>query len=193
MIQFFFFFSPNSTWTDFCNINAMQVTDISVPQVIDFRKNATLSCSYNIGTHALNSVKWYKDGMEFFRWVFVWQEDHHKASSNEIERNNAWLKMTIIACGKWIRYAPMMTPRYMNFKVDGVQTVEPTNSCNTYRCSVTLVRLSPSSSGTYRCEVSGDAPEFKVAIEVANMTVAGNKWIIPHVLSHKREKRNHNK
>ena len=43
------------------------VTDINVPEIVDFRDNVTLSCSYDMSGHTLNSVKWYKDEMEFFR------------------------------------------------------------------------------------------------------------------------------
>lgn len=47
---------------------SLVVTDIYVPGMIDFRDNVTLSCSYNMGGHTLNSVKWYKDENEFFRY-----------------------------------------------------------------------------------------------------------------------------
>lgn len=50
-------------------IKALQLTDIAVPEVADFREVAELSCSYDMGTHALNSVKWYKNDKEFFRYT----------------------------------------------------------------------------------------------------------------------------
>ncbi|XP_034663431.1 uncharacterized protein LOC117898285 [Drosophila subobscura] len=49
-------------------IQCLRVTDINVPQIVDFRDNVTLSCSYDISGHTLNSVKWYKNGKEFFRY-----------------------------------------------------------------------------------------------------------------------------
>lgn len=45
------------------------VTDLSVPEIVDFRDNVTLSCSYDMSGHTLNSVKWYKDRLEFFRYI----------------------------------------------------------------------------------------------------------------------------
>lgn len=45
------------------------MTDITVPEVADYRDDVKLSCSYVMGTHALNSVKWYKNELEFFRYV----------------------------------------------------------------------------------------------------------------------------
>lgn len=47
---------------------SLVVTDVYVPSIIDFRDNVTLSCSYDMGGHTLNSVKWYKDEKEFFRY-----------------------------------------------------------------------------------------------------------------------------
>lgn len=52
---------------DMQSISALFVTDISVPEIVDFRDNVTLSCSYDMSGHTLNSVKWYKDRLEFFR------------------------------------------------------------------------------------------------------------------------------
>lgn len=48
-------------------IQCLLVTDINVPEIVDFRDNVTLSCSYDISGHTLNSVKWYKNDSEFFR------------------------------------------------------------------------------------------------------------------------------
>lgn len=53
--------------SDFHRISCLFVTDINVPEIVDFRDNVTLSCSYDMSGHTLNSVKWYKDKMEFFR------------------------------------------------------------------------------------------------------------------------------
>jgi len=63
--------NPNiSTLPVVRRIQCLRVTDINVPQIVDFRDNVTLSCSYDISGHTLNSVKWYKNGKEFFRWVY---------------------------------------------------------------------------------------------------------------------------
>ncbi|XP_055522951.1 uncharacterized protein LOC129717131 [Wyeomyia smithii] len=48
---------------------ALQLTDITVPDVVDYRATVTLSCSYDLGPHQLNSVKWYKGNQEFFRYA----------------------------------------------------------------------------------------------------------------------------
>lgn len=48
-------------------VQDITIKDIEVPEIIDFREIADLSCTYDIGNHTLNSVKWYKDGKELFR------------------------------------------------------------------------------------------------------------------------------
>ncbi|XP_055850741.1 uncharacterized protein LOC129915280 [Episyrphus balteatus] len=112
------------------------VTEINVPGIVDFRDNVTLSCSYNMAGHTLNSVKWYKDENEFFR------------------------------------YSPMMHPYYMKFPVEGAEVQENKHNCNSSICRIELGALGKKSSGVYRCEVSGDAPHFKLTTKAANMTVA---------------------
>ncbi|XP_034116265.2 uncharacterized protein LOC133838062 [Drosophila sulfurigaster albostrigata] len=111
------------------------VTDINVPQIVDFRDNVTLSCSYDISGHTLNSVKWYKNDSEFFR------------------------------------YAPLMQTVFRKFPVQGVQLIDDSNECNESSCRVELNLLGVKSSGVYRCEVSGDAPHFKLTARSANMSV----------------------
>ncbi|XP_055381247.1 uncharacterized protein LOC129611868 [Condylostylus longicornis] len=119
-----------------CYVSPLSVTHIDVPEIVDFRDRVTLSCSFNMGGHKLNSVKWYKDEEEFFR------------------------------------YSPMTHPIFLTFPVDGVTTSKEGIFCNELTCSINLSQLKRKSSGTYRCEVSGDAPEFKLATKASNMTVA---------------------
>ncbi|XP_055612923.1 uncharacterized protein LOC129759473 [Uranotaenia lowii] len=119
-------------------IRTLQLQEILVPEVVDVRDQPTLSCSYDMGSHKLNSVKWYKDEKEFFR------------------------------------YSPMMEQNVMVFPVEGV-TVLPKSAahfCNRFMCSIQLHKLNIKSSGSYRCEISGDAPEFKLAHGQLNMSVA---------------------
>lgn len=73
------------------------------------------------------------------------------------------------------RYAPLMpTKQNMLFSVEGVE-VMPNYMCNNMFCTVHLKNLSSASSGAYRCEISGDAPEFKLSHETSNLTAAGKK------------------
>lgn len=54
-------------WSESLAVRGIQLTEISVPEVVDVNDRVNLTCTYHMGGHTLNSVKWYKDGMEFFR------------------------------------------------------------------------------------------------------------------------------
>ncbi|XP_050317373.1 uncharacterized protein LOC126751284 isoform X2 [Bactrocera neohumeralis] len=114
---------------------ALNLSNLSVPRIIDAAQKAKLFCSYEMGNRTLNSVKWYKDGMEFFR------------------------------------YSPLTPPTTNWFPVKGVTIADGSSHCNQFICNVELEKLNVHSSGSYRCEVSGDAPEFKLIDKTANMTV----------------------
>lgn len=51
------------------NTRTLRVSKIIVPPFIDVRNIASLECIYEIGNRKLNSVKWYKNDKEFFRWA----------------------------------------------------------------------------------------------------------------------------
>lgn len=143
--------SPPPTANQVDRSAALRLLRLDVPAIADYRDAVTLTCTFDMGRMALNSVKWYKDGNEFFR------------------------------------YAPLMQPPVSQFAVAGVQLAgndvdggpdglsagTTTAVCNTRVCSIQLKDLqSPQSNGAYRCEISGDAPEFQLAHRTSNMTVA---------------------
>lgn len=64
------------------------------------------------------------------------------------------------------------------FKVAGVQVHNNSIDCDTEACRIQLWNLQPLSAGVYRCEVSGDAPDFKLASLQANMTVGGEFCLV---------------
>lgn len=73
----------------------------------------------------------------------------------------------------FFRYSPLTYPPYMKFPVDGIEIAENSYTCNQTKCKIQLGQLRINSTGNFRCEVSGDAPHFKVASKVGHMTVAG--------------------
>ncbi|KAH8268034.1 hypothetical protein KR018_007063 [Drosophila ironensis] len=123
----------------------LHLSNLSVPRIIDVAQKAKLFCSYAMGNRTLNSVKWYKDGLEFFR------------------------------------YSPLTPPTTNWFPVEGVAIADGSPHCNQFICNVELEKLNASSSGQYRCEVSGDAPEFKLIDQTANMTVAVLPKLRPYI------------
>jgi hypothetical protein len=84
------------------------------------------------------------------------------------------LHFPLFFCALSFRYAPLMPKQIMKFDVDGVQ-LSPDYVCNKQFCTIHLENLSRKTSGSYRCEISGDWPEFKLSHEESNLTVAG-KW-----------------
>lgn len=60
------------------------------------------------------------------------------------------------------------------FPVPGI-TLEPEGTnCNLHQCKIALTDLTRLySGGAYRCEISSEAPAFKLASETHNVTVAG--------------------
>lgn len=68
----------------------------------------------------------------------------------------------------------MMIPNIMKFPVNGIHIAsDQPNLCNRKVCSIYLDNLNTNTSGSYRCEISGDAPEFKLVHETGNMSIAG--------------------
>ncbi|XP_059485027.1 cell adhesion molecule 2-like isoform X2 [Neocloeon triangulifer] len=47
----------------------MQLMEVRIPKHIARDESARLECKYDLGQESLYSVKWYKDGNEFYRYV----------------------------------------------------------------------------------------------------------------------------
>lgn len=80
------------------------------------------------------------------------------------------------------RYAPFLPKQNMIFPVDGIHVTKEYN-CDHERCNISLDNLSMDSSGSYRCEVSGDAPEFRIVHDTSNMTVIGECFFFSYTIS----------
>lgn len=114
-------------------VGGVSITHLSVPEIVDVGATAILTCRFNLQNQTLYSVKWYKDGGEFFR------------------------------------YMPTLHPETHYFKVEGVH-LHP-KLCNA--TTVTLQRVTFSSTGKYRCEVSTERPHFNTVFKDSNLTVLG--------------------
>lgn len=116
----------------------IRLTNMTAPRVADFRNNMSLDCHFNMGNEDLNSVKWYKDGSEFFR------------------------------------YQPNQQPHIMIFPVQGISMVTHATDCGEHRCKVMLTNLTRMhSSGNYTCEISTEAPAFRLASETRDISIVG--------------------
>lgn len=77
---------------------------------------------------------------------------------------------------EFFRYSPSMTAKPLKFPVPGVHVSSDPQwtQCRMDRCDLLLTNLSRrESSGEYRCEVSSEAPAFRIAVRTVNITVAG--------------------
>ncbi|XP_022196764.2 uncharacterized protein LOC111054108 [Nilaparvata lugens] len=52
-----------------CVAKGLKVTDFMVPRYADVGSTVVLKCDFTLGQGKLNSVKWYKDEAEFFRFI----------------------------------------------------------------------------------------------------------------------------
>ncbi|XP_022188968.1 uncharacterized protein LOC111047512 [Nilaparvata lugens] len=118
--------------------HCLKLTNFEVPSLAEYGSSVTLTCEFDVGSAALNSVKWYRDEHEFFR------------------------------------FAPEIHPTDTQiFPLDGINLDKSISDQN----HVTLMHLSFSSSGSYKCEVSTDMPDFKITYRSKNLTVISSpKW-----------------
>ncbi len=58
----FFLFHPGSS-----PVSGMRMLSVDVPPHATVRDRTRLRCNYELGGESLYSVKWYKDGSEFYR------------------------------------------------------------------------------------------------------------------------------
>ncbi|XP_974094.3 uncharacterized protein LOC662932 [Tribolium castaneum] len=74
---------------------------------------------------------------------------------------------------EFFRYMPSRQPHTMSFPVPGVHLVLDGTNCSLVHCKVRLRDLTRDhSGGAYRCEVSSEAPFFRLAAATHNVTVA---------------------
>ncbi|XP_025835044.1 uncharacterized protein LOC108735094 [Agrilus planipennis] len=74
---------------------------------------------------------------------------------------------------EFFRYMPHQQPHKQTFHVPGVHLLSDEWDCSFSHCRLVLSGLSrPHSSGAYRCEISTEAPTFRLASETRNVTVA---------------------
>lgn len=112
---------------------ALRMTSLQIPEHVVLNETVRMQCNFNLDKEQLYSVKWYKDGHEFYR------------------------------------YTPRDKPRVLTFPVPGVNV----NSFQSNQTLVVLNNVNLTSSGRYRCEVSGEAPAFETVSDHGDMTVVG--------------------
>ena len=56
-------------FTFFAGVECVRLTKLIVPSYKYVEDKAVLSCNYDLEGEELYSVKWYKDGNEFYRFI----------------------------------------------------------------------------------------------------------------------------
>ncbi|XP_064469109.1 uncharacterized protein LOC135383663 [Ornithodoros turicata] len=115
-------------------VHAVKLVNVDIPSPTTLGETVGLSCIYELNGDKLYSVKWYKNDIEFYRFV-----------------PNDW-------------------PPGQFLPLPGVDV----DLARSGRTSVYLRNVNLHSAGTYRCEVSAEAPSFD--------TVGGQKDMIVLVL-----------
>lgn len=78
---------------------------------------------------------------------------------------------------EFFRFSPTGKEKLLEFEVTGVNVDISKTNCNMSFCFLKLKNLTRVySSGAYRCEVSIEAPTFRLASKTLNVTVAGEKF-----------------
>ncbi|XP_076310321.1 uncharacterized protein LOC143225204 [Tachypleus tridentatus] len=103
------------------DLHGLRLLDLEVPSVVESGDPVWLNCSFDLESDDLYSVKWYKNSLEFYR------------------------------------YLPKEEPRAHKYELPGVY-VDLEKSGENY---VSLSKTDLDSEGTYRCEVSAEAPSFQ--------------------------------
>jgi len=102
-----------------------------VPAHVEVGDNARLTCRFDMGSDTLYSVKWYKNDLEFYRYV------------------------------------PNDRPKLQVFAQKGIHV----DRSRSTRQHVRLNNLTLDSGGTYKCEVSAEAPSFRTKSAFQDMVV----------------------
>lgn len=58
-----------NTMTNLSGIVALRMTTVQIPQHVVLNETVRMQCNFNLDKEPLYSVKWYKDGHEFYRYV----------------------------------------------------------------------------------------------------------------------------
>lgn len=106
-----------------------------------------------------------------FKLIFLYQA----APSNSPVLQIYW------NCAFYCRYQPQHQPNLRTFTLAGVQVIVSASDCSEDHCNIKLTRLlKHHSDGAYRCEVSTEGPQFRLAAATHNITVA-SEYSIPSI------------
>ncbi|KAG8296161.1 hypothetical protein J6590_063896 [Homalodisca vitripennis] len=131
----------NNIYHNVAEVTSLRLTEVVVPPYVDIHEDITLCCRFDTDGEKLYSVKWYKDELEFFRYM-----PGNTPHTQIFPRPGIVLDFTFLLLQR--------------MKSDAVTDLTPeiwSQETLSDKTSVTLTALSFNTSGTYRCEVSTEA------------------------------------
>ncbi|KAG1682646.1 hypothetical protein GQR58_010787 [Nymphon striatum] len=105
----------------FLSADGIKLLNLDVPAMVEIGKSAVMTCDYDLEGGHLYSVKWYKDDVEFYRFI----------------------------------------PRTISKRIKIFNTTGVYLANSTTEKVVKLENIDISTSGVYKCEVSGESPHFQ--------------------------------
>ncbi|PSN47569.1 hypothetical protein C0J52_17317 [Blattella germanica] len=134
--------------------HGLQLLLLEVPATADILSPVTLRCEYHLQGGKLYSVKWYKDGAEFFRFMPDYVPESRAVKSSGLSVDNNIIETAVT----WYSFCILSLFAQLQ---------------NSDMNMVTLTNLRFNNSGNYKCEVSTEAPNFETVAQSSNMTVMG--------------------
>lgn len=137
------------------------MTALQIPQHVVLNETVRMQCNFNLDKEVLYSVKWYKDGHEFYRYL---PRDVPSVQTFRVAGVNVNVGGSSVDARREI--AVTIWKRGSVFQIQ-----------NSTERAVVLNNVNLTSSGRYRCEVSAEAPAFQTVSDHADMTVVGERFI----------------
>lgn len=133
----------------------LRLTEVRIPNHTARDSSARLECHYALDNETLYSVKWYKDGNEFYRYV-----PRDMPPAQVFVLPGVSVDVSILCA----RSACKIIFLFFSFSL---QLHNSTDSV------VVLNSVNLSTTGRFRCEVSGEAPSFQTVSDHGDMIVVG--------------------
>lgn len=117
-------------------MSGVKITELRVPDLIYLREGFWMNCTYDLETELLYSIKWFK-------------------KNNEVKEEGVWSEI--------YRYIPNEEKEEVKrtFPMRGVRIDETRSNLG----NVFFTTADQETEGTYKCEVSADAPTFETVRE----------------------------
>ncbi|KPI96796.1 hypothetical protein RR46_04921 [Papilio xuthus] len=156
-------FTPTELPTGYI-VTGLELLELRVPAHVPLGTRASLSCRWKLGpTDVLYSVKWYKDGKEFFRHV-----------PRDVEPRRKFL-LPGVDVEKWNGYCALKsyvrTQALASNCSSFLQLLKHKHQSSPNGSNITLFPAVLETGGRYRCEVSGERPLFPTVSDHADMII----------------------